>query len=123
MARFFNTAGPCNPTRHYLLPPEARLPEVMVPIERDQFFVIHAPRQSGKTTLLVSLVETLRARGELAALASLDPARVPADVETAEMIVVERIAVAASLLPAAARPQPSAAARAYPPGTRLGSCD
>ena len=23
--RFFNTTGPCNPDKHYMLPPEARL--------------------------------------------------------------------------------------------------
>ena len=26
MARFFNTAGPCRPELHYMLPPERRLP-------------------------------------------------------------------------------------------------
>ena len=27
MERFFNIAGPCNPARHYTVPPMARLPE------------------------------------------------------------------------------------------------
>ena len=28
MPRYFNTTGPCDPVRHYLLPPTARLPNL-----------------------------------------------------------------------------------------------
>ncbi len=55
MAQRFNTTGPCFPAEHYLLPPEDRCPGVMDLIEEKQFFVIHAPRQTGKTTLLNAL--------------------------------------------------------------------
>ncbi|NLE40877.1 MAG: hypothetical protein GX615_03475, partial [Lentisphaerae bacterium] len=52
MNRFFNTAGPCVPGKHYLLDASERLLEVVELIRREQYFVIHAARQSGKTTLL-----------------------------------------------------------------------
>lgn len=50
--KYFNTAGPCVPERHYMLPPEPRLPEAGRLIERGMYFVVHAPRQTGKTTTL-----------------------------------------------------------------------
>ena len=68
MEKFFNTAGPCNPARHYMLPATARLPEVMRLVDREQYFAIHAARQSGKTTLLQGLVDDIDAAGERMAL-------------------------------------------------------
>jgi hypothetical protein len=68
MARFFNTAGPCRPELHYMLPPERRLPEFRRLVEQQLYFVVHAPRQSGKTTCLRSLAQTLTAEGRYAAL-------------------------------------------------------
>ena len=68
MEKFFNTAGPCNPARHYMLPATARLPEVTRLIEREQYFAIHAARQSGKTTLLKGLVRDINASGGRIAL-------------------------------------------------------
>ena len=49
-ARYFNTTGPCGPQRHYMLPPAQRLPQARELIEMDRYFVLHAPRQTGKTT-------------------------------------------------------------------------
>lgn len=69
MTRFFNTAGPCDPRLHYMLPPERRLPSVRGLIDRQYYFVIHAPRQSGKTTYLRSLAPILASGGRFAALA------------------------------------------------------
>jgi len=80
MPRFFNTAGPCQPERHYMLPPERRLGAVRPLIEQAAFFVVHAPRQSGKTTSLQSLAHSLTAEGRYAALhASCKPAAVAGD--------------------------------------------
>lgn len=59
MNRYFNIAGPCNPKEHYMLPAETRCREAMDLIQRKQYFVIHAARQSGKTTLLFDLVDKL----------------------------------------------------------------
>ena len=68
MEKFFNIAGPCNPAKHYMLPATERLPEIMRLVEREQYFAIHAARQSGKTTLLQGLVDDINASGERIAL-------------------------------------------------------
>ena len=46
----FNTAGPCFPNEHYMLPPERRLGRVMELIDDGRYFTLHAGRQTGKTT-------------------------------------------------------------------------
>lgn len=66
--RTFNTAGPCDPARHYMVPPLERLPAARRLVEQGDYFVLHAPRQSGKTTLLRALSRALTAEGKLAAL-------------------------------------------------------
>ena len=68
MSRYFNTAGPCAPGRHYLLASADRLHEVVDLIAREQYFVIHAARQSGKTTLLLDLRHALEAGEKYRAL-------------------------------------------------------
>lgn len=55
----FNTTGPCFPGEHYMLDAESRLKDVRGLIDAGQYFVIHAARQSGKTTLLNSLERTV----------------------------------------------------------------
>lgn len=60
--RFFNTAGPNDPQRHYTLPVLARA-RVRRLIEQGLYFVLHAPRQVGKTTSLLSLGRELTAEG------------------------------------------------------------
>lgn len=61
MARFFNTAGPCNPEDHYMLRPGDRLPGVRDLVDAKLYFVVHAPRQSGKTTVFLELARELTA--------------------------------------------------------------
>ncbi len=56
MERYFNIAGPCIPSEHYMLPALDRLPGIRRLIARRQYFVIHAPRQTGKTTALKKLL-------------------------------------------------------------------
>jgi hypothetical protein len=68
MPRHFNTAGPCHPEKHYMLPPERRLPGVRDLIDQEHYFVIHAPRQVGKTTCFDALALQLTAEGRYAAL-------------------------------------------------------
>lgn len=51
-----------------MLPPERRLPGVRRLIDQRHYFVLHAPRQSGKTTYLRSLAPALTADGRYAAL-------------------------------------------------------
>jgi hypothetical protein len=69
MKRFFNTTGPCNPDDHYLLPPEARLVRAQLDryVESKLYWVLHAPRQSGKTTFLQSWMRKLNAEGQAVA--------------------------------------------------------
>lgn len=68
--RFFNTAGPCEPDRHYMLPAAPRLPEARGLIDQGGYFVVHAPRQTGKTTTLRAIAKELAAEGRYAAVYS-----------------------------------------------------
>jgi len=63
--RFFNTAGPVDCQRHYCLPPLERLKlnQVLPLIEQQKYFVLHAPRQTGKTSSLLALMDYLNAQG------------------------------------------------------------
>jgi hypothetical protein len=51
-----------------MLPPAPRLPEARTLIDMDRYFVLHAPRQTGKTTILDALASGLTAEGDAAAL-------------------------------------------------------
>lgn len=68
MPKWFNTAGPCQADIHYMLPPLARIPQLEQLIEQRGYFVIHAPRQTGKTTAMLSLAQQLTASGKYAAV-------------------------------------------------------
>ena len=63
--RFFNTAGPIQPQHHYHIPPLERLDlaGVRTLIEQQKYFVLHAPRQTGKTSALLVLRDLLNAEG------------------------------------------------------------
>jgi hypothetical protein len=62
--RFFNTAGPCDPHDHDMVPAAERLPRAPRLIDRGDYFVVHAPRQTGKTTSLIALAEEITDKGE-----------------------------------------------------------
>lgn len=68
--RFFNTAGPNQAEIHYTLPPLSRwdLQEVLQLIQQRKYFILHAPRQTGKTTCLLELMRHLNTSGEYKAL-------------------------------------------------------
>ena len=68
MPRSFNIAGPCDPAVHYMLPPERRLPAVRGYIDQRYYFVIHAPRQVGKTTSVRTLAKSLQGDDRYTAL-------------------------------------------------------
>lgn len=55
--RGFNTAGPIRPALDYHIPPLDRinLPEVLELMRDERHFVLHAPRQTGKTSALLAL--------------------------------------------------------------------
>ena len=76
--RFFNTEGPVRPDKHYCLPPLQRwdLDEVLGLIEREKYFLLHAPRQTGKTSCLLALADRLNAEGRYRALyVNIEPAQ------------------------------------------------
>lgn len=78
--RFFNTTGPVEPERHYFVP--HRLNEKLVNqlIQEQKYFILHAPRQSGKTTCIVHFVRKLNAEGIFKALyINVEPAQVARD--------------------------------------------
>ena len=56
MTRVFNTSGPCRPEKHYMLPAAERLSGARRLIDQERYFVLHAPRQTGKTTTIAALV-------------------------------------------------------------------
>ena len=64
--RFFNTAGPVDPEMHYCVPPLERLEvdELLLLIRQRKYFVLHAPRQTGKTSALLALRDALNAEDE-----------------------------------------------------------
>ena len=59
--RFFNTEGPVRPDDHYVIPPLERmdLKELLGLIRSKRYFVLHAPRQTGKTSALIALRDLL----------------------------------------------------------------
>ena len=64
--RSFNTAGPVVAGEHYCIPPLDRidLDDALRLIAAKRYFALHAPRQSGKTSVLLALCDLLNAGGE-----------------------------------------------------------
>ena len=63
--RFFNTAGPNKPEIEYTIPPLSRfdLDDILMLIRQNKYFVLHAPRQTGKTSCLLALRNYLNQKG------------------------------------------------------------
>ena len=63
--RRFNTEGPVRLDDHYVIPPLDRIDvdHVLELIRDKRYFVLHAPRQTGKTSALKALAERLEASG------------------------------------------------------------
>ncbi len=76
--RFFNTSGPINPEIHYVIPPLSRMnhSELRSLIDQRKYFVLHAPRQTGKSSCMLALVDELNRSGRFRA--------VYANIETAQ---------------------------------------
>ena len=63
--KYFNVAGPCIEGKHYMLDATARLHnELTELINSEQYYVIHAARQTGKTTLLINLANKINKEGK-----------------------------------------------------------
>ena len=91
MPKWFNTAGPCQPDIHYMLSSSERIPELKQLIDQRNYFVIHAPRQIGKTTAMLTLAQELTASGAYTAvMLSLEVGAVfPHDLGAAERAILD----------------------------------
>ncbi len=69
MERFFNTAGPQTPDS-YTIDPLSRfdLEDILTLIRQQRYFVLHAPRQTGKTTCMLALRDYLNREGDYMAV-------------------------------------------------------
>ena len=93
--RSFNTAGPVNATDHYLIAPLSRidLDEVLGMVRDKKYFVLHAPRQTGKTSALLALADVLNERGYGCVYVTVETARTARDdVQRAMRTVLVRLA-------------------------------
>ena len=69
MLRYFNIARSCNSNEHYMVDIFERSGyNILGLVEQKHYFIIHATRQSGKTTLLLGLVDCINAKGDYYAL-------------------------------------------------------
>ncbi len=85
MEKFFNTSGPIKPEDHYAIPPLQRVDwdEIQHLIASERYFVLHAPRQTGKTSALLAMMATLNAQGRFAcAYANIEGAQAARGDET-----------------------------------------
>jgi len=64
--KFFNTAGPVNQPEHYKLDPLSRwdMEEILFLIKQKKYFILHAPRQTGKTSCMLALRDYLNVEGK-----------------------------------------------------------
>ena len=82
--RFFNTEGPVRPDDHYTIQPLERMDidELLGLIRAKRYFVLHAPRQTGKTSALIALRDLLNS-GEVGSFrcvnVNVEPAQVARD--------------------------------------------
>ncbi len=101
MEKFFNTAGPNQPDIHYTLLPKDRVnwPELSSLIAARKYFILHAPRQTGKTSLLINLMRFINEQGQYRALyVNIESAQAwRSDVKPAMGAILSAMASAASL--------------------------
>ncbi|MCB9493004.1 MAG: DEAD/DEAH box helicase family protein [Epsilonproteobacteria bacterium] len=97
--KFFNTAGPINPDKHYFVPDRFNDTQVRQLIDQEKYFILHAPRQSGKTTGMVQFVKELNQQGKYKALyVNIEAAQAArSDVEQAMFTIMRAIKNAISL--------------------------
>jgi hypothetical protein len=90
--KIFNTTGVCIPSEHYMLPVLPRIDGVSDMIDGNFYFILHAPRQSGKTTFLKALTDKINLEGLYYALyCSLEVCQDVTDDETAMRRIVVAI--------------------------------
>ena len=92
--RRFNVAGPMDPEVHYTIPPLSRVPlrQFDELVEWEEYFVLHAPRHTGKTSVLKALRDHLNERGWRCVYASCEDAKAIEDLDAAVLRVLGAIA-------------------------------
>ena len=98
--RSFNTTGPVKPDKHYCIPPLARLDldEVLRLVHGEKYFVLHAPRQTGKTSTLLALCDLLNGQGYQCVYTTVEGAHTAhEDVERAMRAMLAGLALQARL--------------------------
>lgn len=99
MQKHFNTAGPIQPHNHYHIDPLHRLDweDVHHLIDSQKYFVLHAPRQTGKTSTLLAMMKALNEEGKYKALyVNIEAAQaLRGDVDRAIGVVCQAIAASA----------------------------
>jgi len=107
----FNTAGPVRPDEHYTVPALAcwDMEEIRRLIGEKRYFVLHAPRQTGKTSCLLALMAQLNTESDYTVLyVNLEPAQaVHGDVAAGMRTIVSGIAEGARRYLGDQRPQES----------------
>jgi hypothetical protein len=70
MERFFNTAGPNKADINYTIDPLSRFDsdDILMLIRQQRYFVLHAPRQTGKTSCMLALRDYLNQEGDYIAV-------------------------------------------------------
>ena len=100
MQKHFNTAGPIQTENHYHIDPIHRLDweEVQHLIDTGKYLVLHAPRQTGKTSTLLAMSEALNENGTYKALyVNIEAAQAARnDVEGGMAVICETLAAAAA---------------------------
>ena len=101
MEKFFNNAGPQQPANNYTLDPlrRIRLDELAGLIDQQRYFVLHAPRQTGKTTALYAMMHHYNAGTQYRALyVNIEPAQAAReDVSRAMQSIVSALVDSAKL--------------------------
>jgi hypothetical protein len=97
MRKYFNVAGPCREDEHYMIDATERLHNELADlIDSKQYFVIHAARQVGKTTLLLNYANILNKSGKYYALyCSLEKLDGVIDPEVGMTAIINAIKIAA----------------------------
>ncbi len=100
MRKFFNTAGPNVPKDHYTVKPLARLTSLRQLFEDKRYFILHAPRQTGKTTIMRLFAQELTREGNYIGLyINIEAAQaVRNSVERSNAIFIERVREEARML-------------------------
>ncbi len=100
--RFFNTAGPVVPEDNYHIAPLGRMDrdEVFGLIGQKRYFILHAPRQTGKTSALLALRDELNESHRYRALyANVEPAQAAREnVHVAMQAILGELATEAQIV-------------------------